>query len=103
MAAFAFFALVFFLTRVVLVPIVVLMPAVIGSRRWVPYAVHDFPLAYIFLNTMLLVLYALQLVWMWAIVRVLRQAVTEGPDAASHLSSQVDPAKRFAQARKKPE
>ena len=98
MPAFYLFAGLFFLTRVVLVPQEILVPAAVHSRRWISYAVEDFHAAYVVLNVLLGVLYALQLVWMWAIVRVIRQAATSGAEAASQLSAQVDPSKRYAAA-----
>jgi hypothetical protein len=94
--AFSFFALTFFVTRVLLVPPVVLVPALVHSRHWIQYAVEDFHTAYSILNLLLWALYAMQLVWMWAILRVLRQAAENGMDAASKLSIKVDPAKRYA-------
>lgn len=94
--SFAYFALLFFVTRIVLVPVCVLWPALLGSRQWIQYAVNDFWPAYIGFNTLLLVLYGLQLIWMRAIIRVLVQAVFSGVDEASKLSARVDPAKRYA-------
>jgi len=94
--AFAAFAAVFLATRVLLVPPVVLIPAAVGSWRAVPYAMRDFLPAYVAINALLAALYALQLVWMRAIMRVLVRAATAGADAASSLSAQVDPSKRYA-------
>ena len=95
--AFTFFALTFFVTRVLMVPPVVLIPALVSSRHWISYAIEDFHTAYSVLNLLLWALYAMQLVWMWAILRVLRQAAGKGGmDAASNLSAKVDPAKRYA-------
>jgi len=94
--AFAFFAFVFFVSRVLLVPPIILYPAAVESREWIPYAVRDFPALYVALNVLLGVLYSLQLVWMWSIFRVLKHAATDGADAASMLSKQVDPSKRYA-------
>ncbi len=96
--AFSFFALTFFITRVLMVPFVVLLPALVHSRHWIDYAVEDFHRSYTVLNLLLWALYAMQLVWMWAILRVLRQAAEKGMDAASNLSVKVDPAKRYAAA-----
>jgi len=97
---FALFAGLFFMTRVVLVPLIILIPGMFHSRQWVPYAVRDFHAAYVALNFMMTVMYALQLVWMRSILRVLRQAATAGADAASQLSAQVDPAKRYVAVHK---
>jgi hypothetical protein len=93
--AFAAFAMVFFVTRVLMVPFIVLGPAAKYSRDWIPYAVEDFPGYYAGLNVLLAVLYVLQWVWMGAILRVLRKALDDGADAASKLSARVDPAKRY--------
>lgn len=96
MIAFGAFAAAFLTTRVLAVPAVILVPAGLRSRQWIPYAVEDFHAAYLVLNVLLWVLYAMQLVWMAAIFRVLRQAATKGADAASEMSAKVDPAKRYA-------
>jgi TLC domain len=96
--AFTFFALTFCVTRVFLVPPVVLLPALVHSRHWIGYAVDDFHTAYTVLNLLLWVLYGMQLVWMWAVLRVLRQAADKGMDEASKLSAKIDPAKRYAAA-----
>ena len=37
--------------------------------------------------------------WMWGILRVLRRAATHGGDAASNLSTTVDPSAIYIQAR----
>lgn len=95
MPLFGAFALTFCITRVILVPPIVLIPALVHSRQWIPYALEDFHNAYVVLNVLLSVLYIMQLGWMWAILRVLRQAAENGMDAASRLSAQVDPAKRY--------
>lgn len=94
--AFSFFALTFCVTRVLMVPSVVLIPALVHSRHWIGYAIEDFHTAYAVLNLLLWALYAMQLVWMWAVLRVLRQAAGKGMDEASKLSAKVDPAKRYA-------
>jgi hypothetical protein len=96
--AFSFFALTFCVTRVLMVPPVVLIPALMHSRHWIGYAVEDFHKAYIVLNLLLWALYAMQLVWMWAVLRVLMQAAGKGMDEASKLSAKIDPAKRYAAA-----
>jgi hypothetical protein len=95
-AAFAAFAAAFFLTRVLLVPRVVLAPSAVQSRLVLPYAVADFHFTYLAFNALLWVLYALQLLWMRSILRVLWQAATGGADAASRMSARCDPAKRYA-------
>ena len=79
-------------------PHIVLIPAIVHSRKWLPYAVEDMHTAYVVLNVLLCILYVMQLGWMWAILRVLRQAAENGMDAASRLSAQVDPAKRYQHA-----
>ena len=91
--AFGVFAVAFLVTRVMLVPPFVLLPAAIHSRDWVGYAVRDFHTAYIALNILLVILYCMQLVWMWAIGRVLKHA--NDPEKASRVSAAVDPAKRY--------
>lgn len=93
---FAFFALLFFLTRVVLVPFVVLFPAAVRTKEWIGYAIEELRGCYLTLNALLVMLYIMQLFWMRSIVRVLRKASHSGADAASALSSKLDPAKRYS-------
>lgn len=95
LSGFALFALLFFVSRVVMVPFVILYPAMYLSRYWVPYAVEDLKIYYIFLNLLLLSLYVMQLIWMKSIIRVLRKASHSGIDAASNLSRKLDPSKRY--------
>lgn len=93
---FLVFAAVFFVSRVLLVPWAVLKPALLDSRTVIPYVLADFPAIYWGVNALLALLYVLQLMWMHGIVRVIRQALTHGADAASKMSAQIDPAKRYA-------
>lgn len=95
MPAFALFALLFLVTRVLMVPPVILIPTLVDSRSMLPFAVADFFPAYLIFNVLLVVLYSLQLMWMMSIYRVLVKAATVGADAASKLSAKIDPAKRF--------
>lgn len=92
--AFAFFSLIFFLSRVLMGPFILFFTTIV-SRELIPYAIEDFFPLYILLNSLLLVLYCMQVIWMQAIYRVLKEAVTTGAHAASVLSAQVDPAKRY--------
>lgn len=98
--SFGYFALLFFVTRIVLVPICILWPALRGSWHWIPYAIEDFFPAYVGFNALLLLLYGLQLIWMRSIFRVLVQALVSGADEASKLSAHVDPAKRYSEITK---
>ncbi|KAL4436971.1 hypothetical protein ABPG75_004110 [Micractinium tetrahymenae] len=93
---FVAFALAFFLSRVLLVPWAVLKVALLDSRRQIPFAVEDFHGIWLFICVLLTALYAMQLVWMRGIVRVLRSAARHGGDAASRMSARLDPAKRYA-------
>eukprot|EP00890_Picochlorum_soloecismus_P003216 jgi/Picsp_1/3896/NSC_01408-R1_lag1 longevity assurance homolog 6 len=95
-AAFGMFSLLFFITRVVLVPAIILRLTIFMSRNIIPYAVEDFFGPYILFNGLLILLYLMQLQWMVAIVRVLKKSATAGSEAAADLSAKLDPAKRFA-------
>lgn len=95
---FVLFAATFFVSRVLLVPWAVLRVTALETRRQIPYAVEDFPTIYLVLNVLLVALYAMQLLWMKGILRVLRSAVSHGSDAASRMSAKIDPAKRYAEA-----
>lgn len=93
--AFVLFALTFFVTRVVLVPLIILKLSWFDSKTLIPYAVEDFYPAYILFNVLLSILYAMQIQWMIAILRVLKKSATDGGTAAAELSTKLDPAKRF--------
>ncbi|KAL4428508.1 hypothetical protein ABPG75_002597 [Micractinium tetrahymenae] len=97
LGGFLLFAAAFFASRVLLVPWAVLKPAALDSRHDVPHIKEDFPGLWWGVNALLALLYCLQLVWMAGIVRVVRQAVTRGMDAASRLSAKLDPSKRYAE------
>lgn len=97
---FCVFSLLFFITRVVMVPLVILRLSLAESRRVIPYAVEDFYVTYVIINALLVALYIMQLQWMWAIVRVLKKSASEGSNAAAELSSKLDPAKRFSKVEK---
>ncbi|GAB4823050.1 hypothetical protein N2152v2_010096 [Parachlorella kessleri] len=92
---FAAFATIFFVTRVVLVPYSILRVTVWDSWRQVPQVIQDFFGYYVLFNSLLGLLAGLQLLWMWGIGRVLRQAITVGGESASRLSTHVDPSKRY--------
>ncbi|KAI3425943.1 hypothetical protein D9Q98_007913 [Chlorella vulgaris] len=93
---FMVFALAFFLSRVILVPLAVLKPALLDSRRYIPYAVEDFRFWYYVINVLLVGLYFMQLLWMRSIARVLSSASSHGSVAASDMSAKLDPAQRYA-------
>ncbi|EFN55716.1 hypothetical protein CHLNCDRAFT_52373 [Chlorella variabilis] len=92
---FMIFALIFFLSRILLVPWAVLKVTWLDCRHEVPYAVEDFWAIHLVYSLLLTLLYAMQLLWMRGILRVLRSALQHGSDAASHMSARIDPAKRY--------
>jgi hypothetical protein len=94
-AMFSLFSLLFLLTRVIMVPPVILRLSIYQSMLRIPYAVEDFHLTFMLINALLVLLYLLQLKWMWAILRVLTKSATEGAVAAGKLSTNLDPSKRF--------
>lgn len=94
--AFGLFSALFFITRVILVPPVILKMTILEAREVIPYAVKDFYPAYITFNVLLVALYMLQLQWMFSIFKVLKKSASEGSDAAANLSNKLDPSKRFA-------
>eukprot|EP00887_Chlorella_sp_A99_P007186 scaffold2.g7186.t1 len=96
--AFLLFGGVFFLTRVVLVPLTVLRASLLESRRDVPHLVDDYWPVYAGCNALLLALYGLQLVWMRGIVRVLARGLRQGSAAAAALTANLDPARRYGSA-----
>jgi hypothetical protein len=92
--AFAFFAATFFVSRIVMVPLLILWPGVVGIMSVVSPAVLQLPAfwgIYGVLNSLMAVLYILQLVWMRSIFRLLRAAVQHGGVVASKMSVKVDP------------
>jgi hypothetical protein len=100
---FAAFAAAFFATRVLAAPLAVLAPVLrAGGAEVLPHAVADFKAYHAAFCAALVALYALQLVWGAAIVRVLAKAARGGADAAAELSARVDPSGRFADAARAP-
>eukprot|EP00887_Chlorella_sp_A99_P006897 scaffold2.g6897.t1 len=96
--AFAAFAAVFFASRVLAVPALVLKPALLDSRRNLPpAALARFGYLYWGINSLLWAIYLLQLVWLRAIARVL-SAAAASPEAASRVSKQLDPSRRYGGA-----
>lgn len=85
--AFGAFALAFFVTRVVMVPRVVLKPAVLDSRTLIPHAVADFPVLYAAISGLLAALYVLNLSWMWGIARWAEPLRRAAAGAAVHAQS----------------
>lgn len=92
---FSLFSLLFLLTRVIMVPPVILRLSIYQSMSLIPYAVEDFYVTFVLINALLVLLYLMQLKWMWAILRVLTKSATEGAAAAGKLSTDLDPSKRF--------
>lgn len=92
---FSVFSILFVLTRVIMVPPVILRVSMYQSIRLIPYAVEDFYVPFVLFNGLLVLLYGMQLKWMWAILRVLTKSATEGSAAAGRLSANLDPSKRF--------
>ena len=68
MAAFACFALVFFVSRVVVYPLTILRFGWYQSREVLPAVYDELWLPYIVFNALLLLLYLLQLQWMYGII-----------------------------------
>lgn len=60
-------------------------------RRQVPQVVEDFWWVYLVVNLMLLALYALQVMWMWAIIRwaTCRALLFRGPEVGFGPGQQV--------------
>lgn len=94
-AMFSLFSLLFLLTRVIMVPPVILRLSMYQSMLRIPYAVEDFYVTFLLINALLVLLYLMQLKWMWAILRVLTKSATQGAEAAGRLSTSLDPSKRF--------
>lgn len=96
--AFGLFGAVFAVTRVGLVPVSILHTTLWDVWNQIPGVASDFFGSYTLLNVLLVALYGLQVMWMWGIIRVLRQAFTQGSEAASKLSSDLDPSQRYSAA-----
>ena len=93
---FIVFSALFMVTRVIMVPLIILRMSIFESVRLIPYAVKDFMGPFIAFNVLLVLLYVMQIQWMWAIIKVLKKSATEGASAAAELSTKLDPSKRFA-------
>lgn len=77
---FLSFGLVFFATRLVLFSTVILPLTLVTSVREIPEVRSDFPVMYTLISSLIMALFVMQLVWMWGIIRVLREAAG-GDDA----------------------
>ncbi|WPT15334.1 Ceramide synthase hyl-1 [Picochlorum sp. SENEW3] len=93
---FIVFSALFMVTRVIMVPFIILRMSIFESVKLIPYAVKDFMVPFIAFNVLLVLLYVMQIQWMWAIIKVLKKSAVEGASAAAELSTELDPSKRFA-------
>ncbi|KXZ55861.1 hypothetical protein GPECTOR_2g1412 [Gonium pectorale] len=85
LVSFAAFAVVFFISRVVMFPVLFLPLGMVHSRRLIPHVLSHYPATFALVNGLLAALLGMQWVWFGAILRILRTAA--GGDAAKLAAS----------------
>lgn len=88
---FAAFGMAFALTRVVMLPLTVMKCALLETHALIPDLLKYLGVYYILVNTLLIILYVMQLVWMGAIYRVLSAALSKNDVKVATIAAAEDP------------
>lgn len=91
---FVAFAIVFVLSRVVILPLTIMRYVAYGYQESMPHAREDFPWYILAFNVGLVALYILNLIWMRGIIKILLHARTSGFQQAGHIAHKHDPTAR---------